>query len=178
MNGKLFIPFIAVCVIVALAAEKCATSRPTTTPDNTSLKEERKEHLAKADEGKAVHDTLWIEKIKEKTKLKEVVKFVAVADSAEIKRLFDSLVKSDRNAVTFYFEKESYKKQSEISDSIHKVDSGTIFHLTAAVLISDTIHRNDSLEAVRLRKQVQKERNGKRLWQCIAIGLGTLLIIK
>jgi len=42
----------------------------------------------------------------------------------------------------------------------------------------DTMLMNDSLTISQLRKDVQKERNGKRLWIGVAGILGTLLIIK
>jgi len=167
MNWKVFIPLIAICIIVSLAVDKCRNT-PVTPPDNTRLTTERKEHLAKEKEGKVIHDTLWMEKIKEQTKLKEVVKYVSVADSAEIERLHDSLVKTKRNAVTFYYEKESYKKQSEISDSIHGVDSTRIFHLTEANLKAETIHANDSLALIQAKKDGKK-----RFWNGFKWGFGS-----
>lgn len=169
--------FVMLIVIFGLAVDKCSHTH-VIPPDNTRLTTERKEHLAKAVEGKVIHDTLWMERENEKKAGKAKTDTIWMMDSTEVNRIHDSLELTKRKSVVLFYENGSLKKQLSISDSIILTDSARIFHLTTAVLISDTIHANDSLEAVQLRKQVQKERNGKRLWQTTSLILGTLLIIK
>lgn len=169
--------FVMLIVIFGLAVDKC-NNTPVTPPDNTRLTQERNGLLDSAKAKEAVVQTVYTDRVKIKHHYDTIINEVETFDSATVKIYYDSLVQSQLNAVTNYYKLKSCKAELSKMDSIYSLDSAIKSDLTRANLLADTMLRNDSLTIAQLRKDVKKERNGKRLWQCIAIGVTTLLIIK
>lgn len=134
---------------------------PEPNPSIEKTAEARKHDIKKSDSLGVIVDSVIVDRWRTKTKYQTIVDSVYVMDSATVKLYYDSLVRSQLNALVLFYKHQSCSTELYLMDSAHVLDSLRIALLTSANMRCDTL----LAEADKRAK--------KRFWAGFKIGFGT-----
>lgn len=149
---------IMAVIVICFTWQHCDKLVPEPHPATT---EARKQDIQKSDSLGAIVDSVIVERWHEAKAGKERIDSVYIMDSATVKLYYDSLVKSELNALVLFYKYQSCSTELYLMDSAHVLDSLRIALLTSSNLRADTL----LAEA--------KKRAKKRFWAGFKIGFGT-----
>lgn len=127
----------------------------------TRLENDRTNALKNASNYEVIHDTVYAERDRIKTKYIHITDSIRVQDSSFHADLFRLIYPTIDSANLTYFHLKSAREQLFVMDSVHTIDSLTKRELRLANAKADTMIDG-------LTKQVSAEQKRVKLWKSIA----------